>query len=348
MANFGKFANLSLKGWNKTSSTQTITVGHNAHIGLWGGAPGGADLEVKSDDSTICVTHEEHLPDQKKWPHWRHFLLTGLRDGVTKITAKIPGTTTVFASMSVRVLGHGHIRLVFFPGERVTTTMLGATRLKVTMGTIYVIGGHGEYIRAAGGPPLQRADRGGHVIDPTPPGEYVLGPRVHVTTTSWPTSVIRWGAPLRINAKGEVEYANTPGHWQQATGMGGTVTRAQVAFNIRNHKQNPGVKIPPIKDVINNVRSMFIDPVSKKLYTATWQLNDFGVWGWRLYHTNGKATGYFIHTTPDNEQDKTLGLFNSHGCIHVRPVDRDRLWHAGFLKKGVHLEVRPYSEKGPP
>src|SRR5437588_521147 len=118
MANFGKFANLSLSGWKAGTLTQTVSVGQNAHIGLWGA---------------------------------------------------------------------------------------------VTMGTIYVIGAGGESMKAAGGPPVGRPDRGGHTIDPTPAGNYVLGPRIHVVAPSWPTSAIPWGAALRLNAAGEVEYEASPG-----------------------------------------------------------------------------------------------------------------------------------------
>jgi hypothetical protein len=30
------------------------------------------------------------------------------------------------------------------------------------------------------------------------------------------------------------------------------------------------------------------------------------------------------------------------------PRERDRLMAAGYLKQGVHFEVRPYTETGPP
>src|ERR1700733_13502771 len=111
MANFGKFGNLSLTGWTGNTSTQVLSVGQNAHIGLWGGGPAGEDLIVKAENATVCVTHEEPRP--KGADHWRHFLLTALKDGETKINATL-GSGGVWASMTVKVTGHSGVRLVFF------------------------------------------------------------------------------------------------------------------------------------------------------------------------------------------------------------------------------------------
>ncbi len=67
---------------------------------------------------------------------------------------------------------------------------------------------------------------------------------------------------------------------------------------------------------------------------------------------NGKTTPFYVHTTPEDEHASAQGmavyLANSHGCIHLIPAERDRLMNAGYLKQGVHLEVRSYTETGPP
>jgi hypothetical protein len=334
MANFGKYANLSTKGWTEKTGTQVIAVGQNAHIGLWGGGPAGDVLAVKSADPTICVTHEE--PANRAYPNWRHFLITALRDGETTITAKMP-TGAVWASMTVKVTGHVGARLVFFPGERLAGSE--------TVGTIYVIGGHGEDMRAAGGPPARRYDRGGHTIEPTPAGHYVLGPRIHVVAPSWPMSVIPWGAALRITGDGEAEYEAAPGKWRLATGLRGAVTQAYILF-FRKDRLTPNPAI-----VADDVRDIFIDSSTNALRTPTWNKNDFGRWGWNL-RRGTQGTPYFVHTTPENENATALGravfLVNSHGCIHLLPAERDRLMTAGYLKQGVPFEVRPYSEVGPP
>jgi hypothetical protein len=334
MANFGKYANLSRTGWSDTLATQVITIGQSAHVGLWGGGPAGEELIVKAANAAVCVSHEE--PPNKTYAHWRHFLITALQVGETTLSAKMPSGAT-WASMTVKVIGHAGVRLVFFPGERIAHS--------ATVGTIYVISGHGEQMPAAGGPPLGRYDRGGHTIEPTPPGHYVLGPRVHVVAPSWPMSVIPWGAALRVNGDGEVEYEAAPGNWQLATGLKGSVTRAQITFFQKDH-----LKVDPA-DVAKGVRNIFIDPATKTLRTSTWDKNDFGRWGWNLLR-DGQPTPYFIHTTPEDEHASDLAkavfLSNSHGCIHLVPNERDRLMKAGYLKAGVPFEVRPYSETGPP
>lgn len=334
MANFGKYANLSTHGWTEKTATQHIAIGQKAHIGLWGGGPAGEALMVRATDPTVCVTHEE--PSNKAYAHWRHFLITALRDGRTAITATM-ASGAIWASMTVEVTGKTGVRLIFFPGERLAGS--------ATVGTIYVIGGHGESITAAGGPPVGRYDRGGHTIEPTPAGNYVLGPRIHVVAPSWPFSTIPWGAALRINASSEVEFEAAPGKWQPATGPSGAVVKGFMTFLSKDGKH------PKLGDVIAGVRDVFIDPGTKKLLTATWEKNDFGRWGWNLLQ-NGHRTAYFVHTTPENEhasaQGKAVFLLNSHGCIHLVPNERDRLMKAGYLKEGVPFEVRSYKEIGPP
>lgn len=332
MAHFGKFANLSHSGWTEKTATQLITIGNHAHIGLWGGGPAGEELIVKSETPAICVAHEESRPSGRE--HWRHFVLTALQDGETRIIATLPSGAT-WASMIVRVTGRVGVRFVFFPGER----RVGST----VQGTIYVVGGKGETMSAAGGPPAGRADRGGHTVEPTPPGHYVLGPRIHVVSASWPNSVIPFGAALRVTA-GEVEYEVTSGHWKLATGPRGSVTAAQMAFLKRDGLH------PTLTTIAAQVRNVFLDS-SGNLRSTTWKSNDFGRWGWNLLR-GGQRTPYFVHTTPDDEHASDLGravfLTNSHGCVHLVPAERDRLMAAGYLKQGVPFEVRPYTETGPP
>ena len=101
------------------------------------------------------------------------------------------------------------------------------------MPAIYVIGAGGESMSAAGGPPVGRPDRGGHTVDPTPPGDYILGPRIHVVAPSWPTSVIPWGAALRFNAANEVEYKKSAGAWTVATGASGVFAAGDVTYGAK-------------------------------------------------------------------------------------------------------------------
>jgi hypothetical protein len=335
----GKYANLSTQGWTEKPATQVITIGMSAHIGIRD-APAGSQVTLRPADPSICVTHEE--PVNKAFPQWRHFLITALRDGETQLTASASmggGFPVSGGAMTVRVVGHTGVRLIFFPGER--------QRSHTREGTIYVIGGKGESMLAAGGPAVGRRDRGGHTIEPTPAGAYVLGPRIHVVTPSWPKSIVPWGAALRVNSGGEVEFEAPAGRWRLATGPRGEVTHAAMGFLLRD---KPKIK-PKLADVVSQVRGIFIDPVTTKLRDNTYKLNDFGRWGWNL-RQHGHGTAYYVHTTAEDEhtteQGKAVFLANSHGCVHLVPAERDRLVSGGYLKEGVQFEVRPYTETGPP
>ena len=99
------------------------------------------------------------------------------------------------------------------------------------------------------------------------------------------------------------------------------------------------------------MHEIFVDSNTGKLHSPIWEKNDFGRWGWNL-RRNGKATGFFVHTTPEDEAAtataKAVYLTNSHGCVHVAPLERDMMIARGYLQAGVDFEVRSYSEKGPP
>ena len=254
------------------------------------------------------------------------------------------------ARMEVEVTGSSHgVRLVFFPGERKFTHLTKKKKRKPeTVGTIYVIGGNGEQYSAAGGPPDPFADpdQGGHTGEPTPPGHYVLGPKQHVTTTSWPMSVIPWGATLQIK-NGEAEWQDENGRWRLATGPNGEVTQAMMQYQNRSRD-----KTYTRDQIIDGIRADFIDPDTGKLVDQTYELNDFGKWGWNLRALPGKTpTAYYVHTTDGNEKDeeahRSILLVNSHGCVHLDPSQRDDMVNKHYLEEGVEFEVRPYNEVGP-
>jgi hypothetical protein len=91
-----------------------------------------------------------------------------------------------------------------------------------------------------------------------------------------------------------------------------------------------------------------------------WVFNNFGPWAVRYFVDanrnkrldNGESlSGEMIHTTPNNEgqvaQGQSAQLFPSHGCIHVSPVDRDKLHAAGAFERGVDLIIHRYDETVP-
>jgi len=244
---------------------------------------------------------------------------------------------------------HPDVRLVFYPGERTVKTTLMGTSYTTLMGTIYVVGGHNEHFPAAGGP-SHNSQSDGHTAGRTPPGNYILGPRHHHVTRNWTYSALPFGARLRTSRDGEVEYEAATGKWALATGPKGAVTEAVRRACELQHKTCLE------SDILTCARSLLMDPVTKRLLYDVWKLNDFGLWSWNLIK-NGKAAPYFIHTTAEDEAETAaqaaipnpvINLKNSHGCIHLKPKDRDKMIAAGYLVKGAHFTVRPYSEKGPP
>jgi hypothetical protein len=239
--------------------------------------------------------------------------------------------------MKVHVGGKSTLRLVFFPGERSPDSRV--------LGTIYVVGGDGDAIPAAGGNlgHGKYPNDGGHSYGPTPAGHYTLGPKRHVVTPTWTKSAIPWGATLRLNMHGEVEYRDDSGKggWHTVTGPTGVLTLAHLNFERRSKKHIT------LAQAVTAVRDALVDPVTHTLRFTTWEFNDFGRWGWNLRH-HGHSTPYYLHTTPETEANPAALLVNSHGCIHIRPADREKFLGKGYLEEGVEFEVRPYTEKGPP
>lgn len=346
MANFGVYPGLGSRGWNQAKTELALGLGQSSKLGLWGGGPGDSVLEVRVSDPTVCTVHELPLAPLA---NWRTFALTGLRAGSTKVLAFLPGTTSAWAETNVLVTANLRgVRLVFFPSERRRPKLATKKdpRTEVEVGSIYVIGGNGERFEATGGPSLGYKDHGGHTAESTPPGHYTLGPKIRVSTGSWPMSVIRWGAALRLNGSREVEFSDDGKSWRLATGPRGEVTLAEIAYLQRDGHRNI-----PKQLVYDHVYEIFVDSSTGALHSTTWEKNDFGRWGWNL-RKNGKPTGFYVHTTPDDEAasatSRAVFLTNSHGCVHLIPTDRDIMIARGYLQAGVDLEVRSYNEKGPP
>lgn len=275
--------------------------------------------------------------------------------------------TTTGTEIMVGQGGAGLVRIDFFPGE----TMDG----NVARGRFYV------HVRdklvktyeACGGPPPERAyaDRGGHSADPTREGSYVLDAAEHHTTDSWPTSTIPWGARIRLRPDQDLEFSRDDGRtWLPGTGPNGVVTRAWIAFEQRTragaaaaanaqHKGDPGWKqVTPapltpdeITAIINGSRQFFYRDGQ---LLPTWEMNDFGNWAWNMMASSSRGlsrTDLYVHTTPQNEQataaNQPFQLTQSHGCVHIRPRDRDEMMTLGYLQKGVRFVVKKYGVKGP-
>lgn len=175
-----------------------------------------------------------------------------------------------------------------------------------------------DVIDARGGPPFTLAN-GSHSADPSRPGAYRLGPGKAHRTNNWLYSQIPWGAHLRERG-GEIEFRpdDRRARWTAATGP-----RSKLAYTI------------PREDFYDD------DGVLMK----TWRLNDFGALAWRLRG----SPGLLIHTTPAIEEAAAAGgepaLSTSHGCLHVKPSQRDRLVERGYLRRGVTVVIKRFQDR---
>lgn len=239
------------------------------------------------------------------------------------------------------------VRLVIYPWVNTQSEAIGETGPEpVFPGLLYVINGHKEILDIVAGPPPKetRSGDGGHTAESTQAGIYVLDKAEIHTTPNWPASVVPWGAEIR-RQHGIIQY-RFGNQWRDATGPRGGVTQALRLWNTRTEASR---RIPPqrLEEIAN---SYFIDRVTGQL-TEVYKNNDFGKVSWNLKR-NGKRTAYYIHTTPFDEFNTAAGnivtLTQSHGCIHIRPQDRDRFVKAGYLREGITVDIRQYGEVGPP
>lgn len=165
--------------------------------------------------------------------------------------------------------------------------------------------------------------------EPTWPGTYYIHSIESYRTDTWPMSRIRWGTALQDKAElDDVWYRLRNGAWASVRKDHG-ISRTEI---LRAHQRTHGtLKIP-----------------------ATWIFNDFGPLAIRWFRDlNGNRqldrheslSGQMFHTTPDNEAEHQrrhpVRLLPSHGCIHLKPADRDELIAMGaFAARNVFTVYR--------
>ncbi|WP_046244510.1 hypothetical protein [Hymenobacter terrenus] len=210
---------------------------------------------------------------------------------------------------------------------------------------------------AKGGPEKATYYEGdSHEATPTQTGRFIVA-RVekHISPKKYMWSAVPWGTPLRVNAAGTVEV-QLHGRWQPLTDM--PTWKAQYG------NDQVGVRV----DIENSYKKM-ITPLKKHLKDVgtipkTWIFNDFGHVAVKYFEdlnhngrqdSNEKPSNDFIHTTPYDELytwfnattawHVDINLAPSHGCIHLRPVEIDKLLSSGYLKPGASLEVHSYAAR---
>lgn len=171
--------------------------------------------------------------------------------------------------------------------------------------------------------------------EPTWPGNYIIHKSEAYQTPTWLYSKIKWGTRLMDKPKiNDVWYQLPSGAWG-SIGKDLGVTRS---------------------DLIDEYYKLY----NLREIPKTWALNDFGPIAIRWFKDlngnkklDGKETlsGQMFHTTPPNEAQEKRGLpvvlEVSHGCIHLKPSDRDKLILQGAFKPGTDFTVHKYDEKIP-
>jgi hypothetical protein len=182
---------------------------------------------------------------------------------------------------------------------------------------------------------------------PTTPGKYIVQSYAPYRTNTWPLSKIRWGTPLKVDGStGDVLYdtGQRKRRWVKLTdllGPGATLDAIKAEYKA---KYGSSGKYDADGDGVPDA----------------WVFNDFGPMAVRYFRDanhnrkldNGEfLSGEMIHTTPKNEAQTAVGdtvaLEASHGCIHLRPADRDRFNAAGAFRPGTDLVIHKYTEAVP-
>jgi hypothetical protein len=180
----------------------------------------------------------------------------------------------------------------------------------------------------------------------TTPGRYVIHSCAPYHTDRWELSQIPWGARLQVDPDTqkvmyETGIASRP--WRPVTDLIMNATKDELATLYRDwfggsDRYDDGHDGVPDR----------------------WVFNDFGPWAVRYFvdeNHDGRLdageslSGEMIHTTAQNEGEAARGvpvkLDSSHGCIHVSPASRDRLWAAGAFAPGTALIIHRYTEAIP-
>jgi hypothetical protein len=185
---------------------------------------------------------------------------------------------------------------------------------------------------AWGGPRTTIPDPRGMDADPTTPGRYIIYGEEAYFSRTWPLSRIRWGTRLQ-DKRSDVWYEVNPGTWASLE-KDFKITRAYVIA--RNQEYYGKAEVPD-----------------------KWIFNDFGPIAIRYFkdlNGNGKfdkgketLMGEMLHTTPENEGQYKRGrpfiMRESHGCIHLKPPERDTLRKLGAFDPGTPFIVHTYTEK---
>lgn len=191
--------------------------------------------------------------------------------------------------------------------------------------------------QAYGGPSKKIVDSPNPDYTPTPAGTFVLLAPETYWTRSWLFSEIRWGTKL-MDRPAEFDV------WYLLSNKQGKETWASI-------KRDFGITRAEIQSYHKALYGISRVP-------KTWVFNAFGPIAVRFFRDDNnnrkldgkeRKEGAMFHTTAENEAEVArkvaLNMKNSHGCIHLKPTDRDALIGMGALRAGMTLVIHGYHEK---
>lgn len=249
------------------------------------------------------------------------------------------------------------VTLRFVPDEQ-----MGEDQQPMGLIHVFVKGKEVAMYQARGGRPEHRADPNnpGHTYDPTPSGIYRIAKGKPHISRSWKYSQIPWGAPIRevdIPRGKDVQFSQSGKKWRSTLRLRKRINRddigkAEVVTAVLAALDQESISRDQLSIdekghlVVTSCGDQYTTPVRDGTdITASipsqWDLNDFGA---IAFHVVGTQT--FIHTTSVNEAEYHAGLPEkldfSHGCIHIKPSDRNQMIEQGYLQGGIRLIVEPY------
>jgi hypothetical protein len=198
-------------------------------------------------------------------------------------------------------------------------------------------------------------DKAASAHTPTRAGRFtILSVEKHVSGGRWIFSTIPWGTPMRVDK--DAVYINRGGTWKKLSELNPqwlepykkSYPRSEWELQLRK----------TILDYYKGMASSFGSSTP-----TTWVFNDFGHISVKYYRDNNnngifeknkdELMSDFIHTTPPDEAatayntrnklPDNISLAYSHGCIHIKPNDIDRLISLGYVRKGIIIQIHPYA-----
>ncbi len=206
---------------------------------------------------------------------------------------------------------------------------------------------------AWGGPRTKQARRPDEKMaaEPTAAGQFVIDGLETYRTDSWQMSKIAWGTPIRgsrIDTR-RIEYLSSSGKWRPSTIM--------IDEKVEVRVPNGGSKIKTRRRLLTTADVQWLNKFLRgsRDFPDTWLFSDFGPVAVRYYYdrnrnrrrdANEPLSGEMIHTTQVNEGESyrfndssQVHLYDSHGCIHIKPIDRQKFLDAGAFRKGMSLII---------